>query len=310
MTETQNLTELLRSLARASGFDHVGFASAKPVERPDRFINWIQQGNHCGMNWLCRRINERLNPALLMPGALSVAVFAINYYQPSEEPENPECALISRYAWGKDYHAIIGEKLKQIAARLNENIPGIKCGCYVDTSPVMEKYWAVQSGVGWQGKHTIIISPESGSWIFLGVMLIDKPLIYDTPIESRCGDCDLCLKACPTGALSEPGVLDARKCISYWTIENKNQKIPANVSGKMNPYIYGCDICQNVCPWNHMLRKTSAEKSFFPVRMSFTREELHHMSESEFESIFSGSTIARNGLRRLRQNALAMYGTL
>ena len=309
MNEINKLTGLLRSLAFESGFDQVGFASAQPVERPDRFISWIQQGNHCGMNWLNRRMNERLNPALLMPGALSVAVFAINYYHPSEVSENPDCALISRYAWGKDYHTIIGEKLNRISARLKADVPGIECGCYVDTSPVMEKYWAVQAGVGWQGKHTIVISPGFGSWIFLGVMLINKPLTYDAPQESRCGDCDLCIKACPTCALSEPGVLDAGKCISYWTIENKNQKIPTDVSGKMNQYIYGCDICQNVCPWNNRLQKTSVEKSFFPVKKSFTREELHHMCDAEFESIFSGSTVARTGLHRLRQNALAMYGS-
>jgi epoxyqueuosine reductase len=235
--------------ARELGFDLAGIAPARPSAYRDYFRQWLDDGHAGTMAWLTKRFEERVDPAVYLPGAQSVICVAMNYFAPLKPPGDPGSqGRIARYALGDDYHEIIKPRLHQLSDWLRQQAPEAQTRCAVDTAPVMEKELSARAGVGWIGKNTCLINQEIGSWLLLGEVLTTLALPADSPATDRCGTCTRCLEACPTQALT-PYRLDATKCISYLTIEHSGE-IAAELQGKMGDWLYGCDICQEVCPWN------------------------------------------------------------
>jgi epoxyqueuosine reductase len=308
--EQRQRTHALKEYARALGFCEVGVARAEPLE-PEfgRYLEWIRRGYHGLMAYMERNLERRADVRELLPGARSVVVVAANYYVPARhdayEREPHRYGKISRYAWGDDYHEVLLPRLRRLAESIAELFPGAESRVYVDTGPVMEKAWAVRAGIGWQGKHTNIISRRYGSWLFLGVVITTAELEPDEPMRDYCGTCTACLQACPTGALVEPYVLDARRCLSYWTIETKPEvDIPAEIAQRMEGWIFGCDICQEVCPWNRF--QTPSQEPAFAPRYGQTcldLEELLAMSPEDFRQRFRHSPLKRPKYAGIRRNA-------
>lgn len=246
----QTLAWQIKQQARSLGFDLVGIAPALPSARRDYFRKWLDEGRAGEMQWLSRRFDERTDPSNYLPGAKSVISVAVNYHVPLEEPvEAAPSGRIARYALGGDYHETIKDRLHDLADWLREIVPEAQTKCGVDTAPIMEKELAARAGIGWIGKHTLVINPKIGSWILLGQIITTLELPADAPATDHCGACRRCLDACPTGAITAPYELDARKCIAYLTIENPTD-VPADLASKTGDWIFGCDVCQEVCPWN------------------------------------------------------------
>jgi epoxyqueuosine reductase len=240
----------LKVRARELGFDRVGIAPAHPSRYRDYFRQWLDAGQAGSMDYLASRFAERTDPGAYLPGAASVICVGLNYYAPLSPPDEPaDHGRIARYALGDDYHELIKQRLHRLADWLRQARPDALTRCSVDTAPVMEKELAVRAGIGWLGKNTCVINEQIGSWLLLGEVLSTVPLPTDDPAIDRCGTCRRCIDACPTQAL-EPYRLDASRCISYFTIEHRGQ-IPAEMASQFGDWIYGCDICQDVCPWNH-----------------------------------------------------------
>lgn len=300
--DINNTTSRIKEICKGYGFFKVGISKPEPLVKEYEYLKqWLAEGRNADMDWLSRNIDKRTDPSLILPDVKSIVSLAILYSTPFERAESPDIPKISRYGWGKgDYHKVINKKLKNICRDLKEFVPGLKTKYYVDDGPLMEKQFAVKSGIGWQGKNTIVINPEYGSFFFIGDILLNIELETDEPIEDLCGSCKLCLKSCPTGALYEPYKLDANLCIAYHTIENKNE-IPGNID--LNNWIFGCDICQDVCPYNKKKFFTEDE-SFFPKKSIFnkTREELLKITEEEFNTEFTGTSIKRAKYERWRRN--------
>jgi epoxyqueuosine reductase len=305
-------SEAVKEAARRLGFCEVGIARAEPLE-PEfgRYLAWLQQGYHGALAYLERRLESRADVRTLLPGARSVVVVALNYYVPAQhEPFQREpwrYGKISRYAWGDDYHEVMLPRLRQLAAEIERLCPGAQSRVYVDTGPVLEKAWAVRAGIGWQGKHTNIISRRYGSWLCLGVVLTTAELEPDEPMRDYCGTCTACLRACPTGAIVEPYVLDARRCLSYWTVEMKPEvEIPLEIAQRMEGWIFGCDICQEVCPWNRF-QQPSPEPAFAPRegQTCLELDALLAMTPEEFRTRFRKSPLKRPKYAGVQRNARA-----
>lgn len=297
-------TQKIKSRARALGFTNVGVAQAEPLDRDaQRLMVWLNRGYHASMDWMARNMEKRIDPEAIVAGAKSVISVALNYYTPGQHLDDPGIGKISRYAWGDDYHDIVGGKLKELWAWMQQEFPGIDGRYYVDTGLVMDKVWAQRAGIGWIAKHTNVITPESGSWVFLGEVITTLELEYDEPATDHCGTCTLCLEACPTGAITEPYVVDSNKCISYLTIEHRGE-IEGEVRAQFENWIYGCDICQDVCPWNHKFAAVTPEPGFRPRESNAAPrlEEWSSMSQEEFSVRFKGSPIKRTKLAGLRRN--------
>jgi epoxyqueuosine reductase len=257
------------------------------------------------MEWLARNVSRRIDPAESLPDVRSVIVVGRNYYTDHDHPDNPDHAKISRYAWGRDYHRILPKKLKRAHRFIQSLHPGAVNRWYVDTGPIMEKAWAVRAGVGWMGKHTNVISRSHGSWLFLGVLLTSLELDYDDPIPDYCGSCTRCIDACPTDAIVEPYVVDSNRCISYVTIEEKpKEPLDPTFADKFDGWVFGCDICQDVCPWNKFERQTD-ESDFEPRpgTLDLTFDALERMSDEEFRERFQGSPVMRAKPDGMRRNA-------
>jgi epoxyqueuosine reductase len=289
------------------GFSAIGISTAGVLtgER-SHFEEWLDRGFHAGMGWMAQTPERRTNPELVFPGVRSVISVALNYYTPGDQSPDPETGKISRYAWGNDYHDVMEKKIRELEDFLIRSIPEARTRGYVDTGPVMDKAWAAKGGVGWLGKHTNVITRGWGSWVFLGTILTTAVLDQDDPETDMCGSCTACLDACPTGALPEPYLLDANKCISYLTIEHR-EKIPRDLAEVFDRWVFGCDICQDVCPWNRFQRPT-AEPEFLPrdgVR-SLRLTDLADMSQEEFAVRFRGSAIKRTKVSGLTRNARAV----
>lgn len=303
------ITEKIREAALAAGFDAVGFARAEELSpEGGRLKDWLTRGFHGEMKWLEREPARRSDPRRLFPDARSVVAVALNYYNPSQHTDDPAMGKISRYAWGDDYHDVVKEKLRMLLARIQALSPGAQGMVCVDTSAVMDKAWAVRAGIGWLGKHSNVISMELGSWIFLGEIILDIDLEYDGRIvPDHCGSCTACIDACPTDAIVEPYVVDSRKCISYATIELRDDELPSNISDNLNGWLYGCDICQDVCPWNRF-QKPTAEPRFAPreSQASLDLEGITRMEHREYAERFRGSAIKRTKLVGLKRNASAL----
>jgi epoxyqueuosine reductase len=306
------LREQINTKASALGFDLMGITSAAPLAQGGRLRAWVAQGLAGEMGYMSRDVEKRVNPSRVLPEVRSIIVLGVNYYtSPSVAEAAPGCGWISRYAWGQDYHTVLGDKLKALVTFIRElEGPDVQARWYVDTGPILERELAWRAGLGWPGKNTNLINRHLGSWLFLGAILLDRELLYDTPATAHCGTCTRCLVACPTGALVAPGVLDARRCISYLTIELRGP-IPRQLRPLMGTHIFGCDICQAVCPWNRQA-PVSSNPAFLP-RAGYAAPELIpllRLSADDFRTRFQGSPVTRAKRRGLLRNVAVALGNL
>ena len=303
------LTARLKERALAEGFDKVGVVRAEPlVEERARLEEWLRRGFHGGMSWMARDVGRRTDPSQLLPGARSVLVVALNYYTPHRHTGGPGTGKISRYAWGDDYHDVLGEKLSALVAWVKERVPGAEGKVCVDAQPTMDKAWAARAGLGWVGKHTNLITRDYGSWVFLGEVFLNLELEYDAAREDdHCGSCTLCLEACPTGAITEPYVVDSDRCISHATIELRAPELPPRVAENLEGWLYGCDICQDVCPWNRFEQPT-AETRFEPRPASVSAQlsDILRLTPETYAERFRRSPVKRAKLNGLQRNARAL----
>lgn len=280
-----NATTLARDLKRKAaelGFIACGISRAEPLEDEARRLEtWLNQGRHGSMQWMERNFDKRTDPTKLVEGARSVVSVLQNYYQGIPQPSSPTAGKISRYAWGEDYHQVMKEKLYALFNWLDETVGGISGRAFVDSAPVMDKVWAQRSGLGWIGKHSNLLNRQTGSFFFIGELIIDVDLDTDDPVEDYCGSCTRCIDACPTDAIYQPYAVDANRCISYLTIENRTDEIPRQFHPQLENWVFGCDICQEVCPWNKFKQVTSEER-FLP-RDGMTDTSLDAYAEIDIE---------------------------
>lgn len=306
---TASLTAWVKEYAHALGFDQVGVAPAIRPPHADAFLHWLQQGYAGMMDYMERTASQRLDPTELLPNAQSAVVVGLNY----TPPEMPQTDYrIARYALGEDYHTLLRQKLEQLLTAFQALCPDAHGRVCVDTAPVLEREMAWLAGLGWYGKNNCLIESHRGSYFFIGVLLLDVELEYDHPVFGGCGTCRRCLDACPTGALTAPYQLDARRCISYLTIELR-EGIPEPLRAPMGEWLFGCDICQEVCPFNHPrphqpLRAVPTHEPRLAPRPLPSLETILQMDESEFRQQFQGSAIRRAKWRGLIRNALIVAG--
>ena len=307
------LAEAIKREAATLGFDAVGIgrvdgASAAPDSLRTRLREWLDRGYHGTMGWMAREPERRADPRRVLPGCRSIISVGMNYFTGHRPDESPGHGRIARYAWGRDYHRILQDKLERLEARIKTLAPEAGTRWYVDTGPIMEKAWAQQAGLGWIGKHSNLVSPRFGSWLVLGEVLTTLELAPDEPGADLCGTCQLCVKACPTGAIAEPYVVDARRCLSYLTIELRkpDDQIPPELAPKLGNRIFGCDDCLDVCPYNVAAQPTR-EAAFqpSPTTVAPRLDELAQLSREAFAATFRESAIKRatyeGWLRNIRQ---------
>ena len=312
-----SLAEEIKREARALGFDAVGISRVAKSGQPSaefspslphdpdtplshhlfsRLTEWLQRGYHGTMAWMTRDPTRRSNPQQVLPGCRSMVSVGMNYYTDNRANEQPGMGRIARYAWGKDYHTVMSRRLSQLEAKIAALAPGVTTRAYVDTGPIMEKAWAQQAGLGWIGKHSNLVSAECGSWLLLGEILTTLDLIADEPATDLCGSCTLCIQACPTGAIVEPYLVDARLCISYLTIELRGgrEAIPDELAAQMGNRIFGCDDCLDVCPFNLRADATS-EPALAPTPLTLapSLQALAQISEESFATTFKDSPLKR-----------------
>lgn len=301
MTNTSLHTQLIKREADRLGFSFTGISRARRLdEEADRLESWLKRGLHGQMSYMENHFDKRLDPTLLVPGAKSVISLMYNYY-PAQEQQDPQAPKIARYAYGSDYHHILKPRLKTLLQFIEENIGAVDARVFVDSAPVMERSWAAQSGLGWVGKNTLLLNKKSGSYHFLAEIICDLELEYDGPATDHCGTCTACIDACPTDAIT-PYEVNASKCISYLTIELRDE-IPAEFAGKMDNWAFGCDICQEVCPWNRFA-KPHNEPAFnpHPDLLTMNHDEWHALSEEHFRIIFKHSAVKRTKYEGLKRN--------
>ncbi|MEW6507848.1 MAG: tRNA epoxyqueuosine(34) reductase QueG [Bacteroidota bacterium] len=290
--------------AKELGFDLIGFAKAEQLKTETEHINqWLSHGHAAGMDYMKRNLDKREDVRLILKDAKSVISLAINYYTDNKHSNRKDYGKISRYAWGKDYHLIVWEKLEILEEQLTEVDPQFESISNVDTGPVMDKSWAVRAGIGWLGKHTNVITQEMGSWIFLATIITNREFDYNNVVPDHCGSCRACLDACPTGAIVDEYVVDSNKCISYLTIENKGE-IGIEFKQKFDSWLFGCDVCQDVCPWNNKFSTQTRENFFKPITgTELILEVVNEMDENEFNRLFETSPIKRAKLSGLKRNS-------
>ena len=296
--------QIVIAKAKELGFDLIGFARAELLEKEVKNLKeWLNKGYHATMEYMNRNIEKRFDVRNILPEAKSVISLAINYFVDDNYTNKNGTGKVSRYAWGKDYHLIMWEKLEILEDELKAIEPSFQSKFYVDTGPVMDKVWAVRSGVGWMGKHTNVISREIGSWFFLATMITNYEFEYNELIPDYCGTCRACIDACPTGAIVNEYVLDSNRCISFLTIENKGE-IPEEFKDKFDNWIFGCDICQDVCPWNKKFSKPTSEHEFnTKANKELEIDKILNMTDEEFKERFQSSPISRAKLNGLKRNA-------
>ncbi len=306
------LTNKIKSKALEIGFDKIGVVKAEKLEEEgEHFKEWLGKNYHGEMGWMSREPEKRSDPRILFPGAKSLVVMALNYYTPHKHDADPDKGKVSRYAWGDDYHDIVKEKLWELLGWIQTEIPETKGKACVDTAPIMDKAWAVRAGLGWLGKHTNVITPEFGSWVFIGEVLLDIELDYETEIvEDHCGTCTACLDACPTDAIVAPFLVDSNACLSYATIELRTPDLPHEITENLEGWLYGCDICQDVCPWNRF-QKPTKDKRFEPreTNISPLLEEILSLDQEEYSAKFRRSPMKRTKLKGLKRNAKAIINS-
>ena len=283
---------LVKARAAALGFDACGIAAAGPADPDDALGRWLGRGFHADMAWIERTRTVRQDVRLKLPGARSVIVVARNYHVP-RPPMPPGAGKVASYAWGRDYHRVLKKPLVALAKYLAELEPGAQSYASVDSGPVLERSWAARAGVGWIGKNSLVLRRDLGSWFFLGTVITTLELVPDAPVSAHCGSCRACIDACPTRAIVEEGVVDSRRCISYLTIENRGE-IPHALRRGVGEWIFGCDICQEACPWNRQVPDTS-ETAFLPRPglAHLDPAEILAMDNTAFDARFAGSPIRR-----------------
>ena len=299
----------IKERALELGFHKVGVVRAEPLSAErERLEEWLRRGYQGEMAWMARDTEQRADPRKLFPKARSVIVAALNYYTPSPHENNPMTGKVSRYAWGDDYHEVVGEKLRALLQWIKQQWPEAEGKVCVDIQPMMDKAWAVRGGLGWLGKHTNLITRDYGSWIFIGELLLNLELEYDEArVEDHCGECTLCIEACPTDAIVEPYVVDSNKCISHATIESRAPQMSTEVAANLEGWFYGCDICQDVCPWNRFAQ-TSGEARFAPRpdNVNATLADILTLTPEAYALRFSHSAMKRAKLAGLQRNARAV----
>ena len=309
---SREVAGLIKERARSEGFEKVGIVAAQALENErNRLMEWLGRGYHGQMAWMARDPEMRTDPRRLFPAARSVVVVAKNYYTATRHTDDPETGKVSRYAWGDDYHEVVGSRLRSLLAWIKEEIPQAEGKVCVDIQPLMDKAWAARAGLGWIGKHTNLITTEYGSWVFVGELLLNIELEYDNElVADHCGSCTLCIDACPTSAISEPYVVDSNKCISYATIELRDAKLPNDVADNLEGWLYGCDICQDVCPWNRFEQNTD-EPRFQPREgnVNLDLADTLELTSETYAERFRGSAMKRAKLSGLQRNARALLET-
>ena len=289
------------------GFHKAGIATVDKADKAEvqRLQAWLIAGYQANMDWMANPKRQDIN--LVMPEVRSLICVALNYYTPHARPNGSEYAKISRYGWGRDYHKILHKKLKALTGWLLELGEGIQARYYADTGPVQDKAWAQQAGIGWIAKNGNVITREYGSWVFLGEILTNLDLTPDEPHTEHCGSCTRCIDACPTGAISSPFVVDANRCIAYHTIENRAEKLPDALAPHLQGWVAGCDICQDVCPWNQRFAKETdvAEFQPYPANVAPKLRELAEISDEDWNQRFPASALRRIKPEMLRRNARA-----
>ena len=302
-------TSQIKAEAKKIGFHQVGIAKLEDDGDYDEAVsnlqNWLGKGYHADMAWMANP--KRQDVKSLMPEARSVIAVALNYYTPHQHSDNPEDGKISRYGWGRDYHKVMGKKLKALSHWLENQRAEIITRHYVDTAPIQDKVWAQKAGIGWIAKNGNIITREYGSWIFLGEILINIDLEPDKPHTRHCGTCTRCLDACPTNAITEPFVVDANRCIAYHTIENRATELPQEIASNLSGWVAGCDICQDVCPWNQSFAKETDIADFqpYPQNIKPKLEYLAEIEETDWDRHFRASALRRIKTKMLQRNARA-----
>lgn len=305
MASIAQLTEQIRAFALQLGFNACGFAKAGPLPSEARRLEeWLKQERNAGMQWMENHFDKRTNPTLLVPGAKTVVSVLSSYHHPihNKQKEIRHKPLVAKYAQGRDYHKVVKKKLQQLFDFTAELLGGIEGRVFVDSAPVMDKVWAQRAGLGWIGKNSNLLNKDIGSYFFIGEMIISAELNYDAPVTDHCGQCTRCIDACPTNAIYEPYRVDATKCISYLTIEHKGE-IDADLHENMQNWIFGCDICQDVCPWNSKAL-TAVFEDLHP-RASILEKDLDdwlHLDEAKFETDFVGSPLKRTKFSGLTRN--------
>ena len=295
-------TQLIKDQAQKLGFDLCGIAKAEFLkEEAPRLETWLKKGYHGQMSYMQNHFDKRLDPTLLVPGARSVISLTYNYFP--EELQREASYKISKYAYGEDYHGVIKDKLKDMVACLKQEIGDFHARIFTDSAPVMERSWAQRSGLGWIGKHSLLISKKKGSYFFLAEIICDLELEYDHPFATdHCGTCTRCIDACPTRAILPDSTVDASKCISYFTIELKDE-IPSEMKGTFDDWMFGCDLCQDVCPWNRF-SVAHRENRFQPQPeiLNYSKKEWQEITEDIFNDLFKNSPVKRTRFSGFKRN--------
>ncbi len=292
MNSKSHHTNLIKAEAKRLGFLSCGISKAEFLEdEAPRLENWLHKNMHGEMSYMANHFDKRLDPTLLVPDSKSVVSLLLNYFP--EETQTNNTYKISKYAYGEDYHVVIKDKLRQLLNFIQDEIGEVHGRAFTDSAPVLDKAWAAKSGLGWIGKHSNLITKSNGSFYFIAELIIDLELDYDYAVTDHCGNCTACIDACPTQAITEPYVVDGSKCISYFTIELKNE-IPSDMKGKFNDWMFGCDICQDVCPWNRF-SKTHKEPLFNPNQelLSMSKKDWEEITEEVFRKVFEKSAVKR-----------------
>lgn len=299
-------SQLIKRLAKQIGFSSCGISRARFLHEEEKnFEDWLKQGYQGTMSYLERNFDKRLDPTKLVPGAKSIISLTFNYF-PTKKKFNDNSFLISKYAYGKDYHIIIKDKLKELFSQMKKEVGDIEGRVFVDSAPIHERAWAKISGLGWIGKNSLLLNKKMGSYFFLAELICDLDLEYDSTVSDHCGTCTKCIDACPTDAITQAQVVDANRCISYLTIENKNE-IPKELSKSFNNYIFGCDICQDVCPWNKFSTSHN-EKEFLPNEefSKMSKKDWQELTHETFNKIFKNSAVKRAKFQGLKRNIKAV----
>jgi epoxyqueuosine reductase len=299
----QEHTRFIKETALSLGFSHCGIAKAAPLDEDARRLEkWLHAGMHGSMQYLENHFDLRVDPTKLVPGAKSVITLTQNYYSPKKQPaDSPK---ISTYAYGTDYHFVIKEKLNKLLASIQQKAGDIVGRGFVDSAPVLERTWAQKSGAGWIGKNGNLISKKDGSFFFIATLIVDLPLLYDDPFaKDYCGSCTKCIDACPTDAILPDKTIAGNKCISYFTIELKDAIIPSEMKGKFDNWMFGCDTCQDVCPWNRF-SKQHAEPRFTPNTAieNFGPKEWNSLTKEGFKTVFKNSPLQRSKFEGITRN--------
>lgn len=295
-------TQQVKQLAFEHGFDYCGIAKAAPLDEDARRLeSWLQQGFHGKMQYMENYFDLRVDPAKLVPGAKSVITLLKNYFPAAQ---NTTELKIAKYAYGNDYHEVIKSRLRQMMQQLQEKVGAISGRGFVDSAPVLERAWAQKSGLGWIGKNGNLLTKQSGSFFFIATLITDLELEYDDPFaKDFCGSCTKCIDACPTEAIQPNKVINGSKCISYFTIELKDEIIPEEMKGKFQNWMFGCDVCQDVCPWNRFSKpNTEAEFSPLPEILNFSTKEWEELSEEVFRKLFKHSPLSRSKHKGIQRN--------